>query len=171
MREIYSYMRTVLSHAASLLRYPTSTAITTHRMIPSPKGAWPFNASNWTRVPSDPHAFMRTLRNDSTTYPITAQISEADWAAVVLHYNYSRMGTDFTSSAKALKEEVRLILLAREQEEAARKANETAARKAAADKDQQQRLRGGRRGGKRRGGGGRGRGRGPGWRGVHEYRA
>ena len=68
-----------LVHASKLISYQTADALSAQREIPSPRGRWWFNASNFTRVPRDPDAFEKFLRNDSNTYPITAQVSEAEW--------------------------------------------------------------------------------------------
>ena len=108
----------------------------------------PGYASNWTVVPPDPDGFERLLRNGSATYPITAQIAAREWSNVVLRYNYSRMGVEFTANAKALQEEVRLIVAERERAEALRKEEER--------KEREERKRRGGRGGR----GGRWRGRG-----------
>lgn len=121
MEAVYAYMEATVAHAARLLSYAPADAISTHRIIPWPKKNWPFNASNWTAMPRDPEAFAMTLRNDSLTYPITAQIGEREWADVVLRYNYSRMGLDFSTSASALQAEVRLIIAEQERAEALRK--------------------------------------------------
>ena len=148
MGAVYAYMEAVVAKAASLLSYAPAEAIGTHRIIPWPKQDRPFNASNWTVVPPDPDGFERLLRNDSATYPITAQIAAREWSNVVLRYNYSRMGVEFTANAKALQEEVRLIVAERERAEALRKEEER--------KEREERKRRGGRGGR----GGRWRGRG-----------
>ena len=49
------------------------------------------------------------------------RLSEREWADVVLRYNYSRMGLDFSTSASALQAEVRLIIAEQERAEALRK--------------------------------------------------
>ena len=149
MRNVYAFMHEVVLRSASLITYPTAVAMSTHRMIPSPKGDWWFNATNFTKLPRDPEAFERTLRNDSATYPVTAQISADEWAAVVLRYNFSRMGVEFGRSARELQHEVQLLTQQKDKEEQAAK------------KDAARRIREEMRlSGKRRGGGrGRGRGR------------
>ena len=101
MDAIYDYMARVLRASSQLLRYSPEVAITSHRMI----AGRPFNASNISRVPTDPSAFAQWIRND-TTYPPHARILEADWEAVVMRYNYSRMGTGFAESARKHQAEV-----------------------------------------------------------------
>ena len=124
MDHVYEYMAEVMRFGSSLLSYRTQSALESHRMIKSPKRVDWFNKSNFTRVPSDPEAFVKILRNDSFTYPVTAQISADDWADVVLRHNYSRMGKAFTESALQLQEEVKVILAKQAKEEAERKEKE-----------------------------------------------
>ena len=100
-----------------------------------------------------PDAFVRTLRNDSFIYPRTAQIKQADWAAVVLRHDYSSMGLEFTRSAKELQEEVRLLRLQNAKEEEAKRAAAKQERERAREaKRKEVKSGGGELGGKRRGG-------------------
>ena len=85
MEAVYSYMAEALGAASRLLGYAPASAV---------------GPSNASRVPPDAASFRRWLRND-TTYPIHAQITAADWAAVVQDFDYSRMGLGFQDSARA----------------------------------------------------------------------
>lgn len=71
----------------------------------------------------DPSEFIKTLRND-TTYPITAQITPEEWAAVVMRYNYSRMGHEFTQSAIEHREIVRKLIAEQKQKDEAKRASQ-----------------------------------------------
>jgi hypothetical protein len=153
MDAVYAYMAAVLRKAGSLLRYDPREAMAAHRLIGTdPKRLAPFNASNITRVPRDPEEFVKALRNDTFVYPKSAQIREADWAAVVLDFNYSTMGQEFATSAKALQQEVLELRRKSQREEEARREAERAERQAR----KAQRRRRGR--GSARSGGARGRG-------------
>ena len=116
MDAVYTHMGTAIRRAARLLNYSPSEAMAAHRMVRGKAGRLePFNATNMTRVPSDPEAFIRTLRDDNATYPVTAQINASDWRAVVMDYNFSRMGVAFAESARALEAMV-LQMRAQQQE-------------------------------------------------------
>ena len=84
-------------------------AARTERTIDVPRKGrsyrWPFGAANYSRVPSDPDAFARTLRRDDS-YPVSARVSVADFEAVVLKHNYSAMGQSFRASAAELRARV-----------------------------------------------------------------
>ena len=71
MRGIYAYMSEALAGAARLLTYRPAEALGT---------------SNTTLVPTRPAAFRKWMRNDSDTYPVSAQMREADWVAVVMEH-------------------------------------------------------------------------------------
>ena len=126
---IYGYMAEALAAASRLLAYPAAAAV---------------GPSNASRVPTSPAAFRAWMRNDSDTYPVTAQMREADWAAVVMELNYSSMGVSFARDARALEAEVKRLIAERDAAEAERRRNATLARRA--------------RGGGRGRGGGAGRG-------------
>ena len=100
------YMAHAVRAAASLLAYAPADAVRTERTIDVPRKGrshrFPFGAANFTRVPSDPDAFARTLRRDDS-YPVSARVSVADFEAVVLKHNYSAMGQSFRASAAELR--------------------------------------------------------------------
>ena len=109
MDAILDYMAHAVRAAASLLAYAPADAVRTERTIDVPRKGrshrWPFRAANFTRVPSDPDAFARTLRRDDS-YPVSARVSVADFEAVVLKHNYSAMGQSFRASAAELRAKV-----------------------------------------------------------------
>ena len=110
MPDIYAYMKAALTKAAALIGYSPLEAMEAFRLIGTDrKRLLPFNRSNITRVPMDAPSFVRSLRNDTFVYPRSAQIKEQDWADVVLFGNFSRMGADFTKTAKEHREEVQHI--------------------------------------------------------------
>jgi hypothetical protein len=110
--------------AATAAAAAAASAATTLGSLPA-KGSRIFDLRNWTRVPRDAAAFERTLRNDSDTYPSTAQVDASEWAELVLWHNYSRMGTDLAARASALEAHVKAIRL--EQQEKERQVREEAA--------------------------------------------
>ena len=102
MDNVYAYFAELLNASSTMLGYQPVQAMHTHRKIadPNPKrGSQWFNASNFSRVPTDPDEFVRWIRND-TSYPAHAQIREADFEAVLLRHDFSRMGIDFAASAR-----------------------------------------------------------------------
>ena len=128
MDAIYAYMAAVLTKAGGLLSYATPEAMEAHRVIGTdPRRMAIFNASNISRVPTDPVDLLGSLRNDSFVYPASAQIRKVDWEAAVLRFNYTAMGRQFTRTARALQEEVRRLRLQSQQEEAARRSAATQA--------------------------------------------
>jgi hypothetical protein len=106
MEAIYWYMSVALAASSRLLAYRPARAV---------------GPSNSTRVPTEPRRFRQWLRNDSATYPVTAQMSEEDWTAVVLNHNYSAMGAGFAAKARALEAEVRRLVEAQRARERERK--------------------------------------------------
>ena len=132
MESLYAYMALALNGSAGLLAYPPETARTRHRVLvhgigcARPGANCALNATNFTRVPRDPDAFVRWLRND-TTYPSFAQIREADWEATVMRYNYSRMGVDFRTAAARHRAEVAEIKARQRREDEARRRGGAAA--------------------------------------------
>ena len=107
MANVYEYMAAVVKRSAALIDYSPAQAMNAHRLVRGKAGQLvPFNSSNITQVPVDADDFAAMLRNDSAMYPITAHIDAVDWRAVVLDYNYSRMGVGFAQSARALEDAV-----------------------------------------------------------------
>ena len=114
MDAIFEYMAHAVRAAASLLAYAPADAVRTERTIDVPRKGrshrWPFRAANFTRVPSDPDGFARTLRRDDS-YPVSARVSVADFEAVVLKHNYSAKGQSFRASAAELRARVEAQIL------------------------------------------------------------
>eukprot|EP00966_Prymnesium_polylepis_P055597 1285856-Prymnesium_polylepis.1 len=90
MEAIYGYMAEALAAASRLLAYRPAAAVA------------PSNAS---RVPASPAAFRAWMRNDSDTYPKSAQMRTQDWADVVMDHNYSAMGVNSARDARILEAE------------------------------------------------------------------
>ena len=156
MGSVYAYMAEVLNASSRLLSYPPGEAMRRHRMIadPNPKrGSQWFNASNFSRVPTDPDTFARWIRND-TSYPVHSQIREADFEAVVIRHDFSTMGVDFAASARKHRAEVEEIRRQQQAADAAkRRAEDDDGRRRGAEIADAAAPRGGRRGRRRRRGG------------------
>jgi hypothetical protein len=118
-----------------------------HRMIadPNPKrGSQWFNASNFSRVPTDPDEFVRWIRND-TSYPAHAQIREADFEAVLLRHDFSRMGLDFATSARRHRAQIEEMRDHQKTSDETRRSAEDEGRRVVAAAVERERPRSGRR--------------------------
>jgi len=147
MDHVYAYFAELLNASSTLLGYRPVQAMQAHRMIadPNPKrGSQWFNASNFSRVPTDPDEFVRWIRND-TSYPAHAQIREADFEAVLLRHDFSRMGLDFATSARRHRAQIEEMRNHQKTSDETRRSAEDEGRRVVAAAVERERPRSGRR--------------------------